>query len=459
MEIITIEAQTRPFMYKEDIIMHKIKVSVLIPSLNVAPYINECLQSVISQTLQEIEIICVDAGSTDGTLKALHDFARRDSRISILNSPRKSYGYQMNMALQAASGEYIGILESDDYTEPEMFSDLYEAAQKNDADIVKSNYRECAMGKPDVICNPMEPFADGKTFVPYERWQVFWGAPSIWSAIYRREFLLENQIAFTETPGASYQDTAFHFKVLSCARRMLAMDKAYVHYRTDSVNSSLNNKEKVYCVCGEFENLWQYLKARPHLMEKVREIIPYAQYLAYKWNYQRIADSFKVDFLEKASADFLHLKQRGCLEKTYWDADAWEKLKILLLSPAQIYLNRLLKKQGEDIYKAGVLTQVMHYQKRYIYGAGVIGKKTARFFMDNNVCLDGFAVSSANGNPDDVMGLSVAAVDELNVKNEEAIFVVAVKEFDFEDIFIRLNKAGYTNVLFMNKALRQSLHI
>ena len=194
-------------------------------------------------------------------------------------------------------------------------------------------------------------------------------------------------------------------------------------------------------------------------MEKVREIIPYAQYLAYKWNYQRIADSFKVDFLEKASADFLHLKQRGCLEKTYWDADAWEKLKILLLSPAQIYLNRLLKKQGEDIYKAGVLTQVMHYQKRYIYGAGVIGKKTARFFMDNNVCLDGFAVSSANGNPDDVMGLSVAAVDELNVKNEEAIFVVAVKEFDFEDIFIRLNKAGYTNVLFMNKALRQSLHI
>ncbi len=413
--------------------MHKIKVSVLIPSLNVAPYINECLQSVISQTLPEIEIICVDAGSTDGTLEALHDFARRDSRIIILNSPRKSYGYQMNMALQAASGEYIGILESDDYTEPEMFSDLYEAAQKNDADIVKSNYRECAMGKPDVFCNYMEPFADGKTFVPYERWQVFWGAPSIWSAIYRREFLLENQIAFTETPGASYQDTAFHFKVLSCARRMLAMDKAYVHYRTDSVNSSLNNKEKVFCVCGEFENLWQFLKARPHLIEKVRGIIPYAQYLSYHWNHLRIDDKYKPAFIERACVDFLRLKQDGYLQKQYWEPAAWER--------------------------AGFLTQIMHYPKRYIYGAGVIGKKTARFFIDNNVCLDGFAVSSANGNPDAVMGLPVAAIDALNVKNEETVFVVAVKEFDFEDIFIQLNKAGYTNIMFMNKALRQSLHI
>ena len=75
------------------------KVSVIMPSLNVAAYIRECLDSVISQSLQELEIICIDAGSTDGTKEILTDYAKRDSRIVLLHSERKSYGRQVNMGL------------------------------------------------------------------------------------------------------------------------------------------------------------------------------------------------------------------------------------------------------------------------------------------------------------------------------------------------------------------------
>lgn len=104
------------------------KVSVLIPSLNVAPYIEECLQSVINQSLKDIEIICIDANSTDGTLEILKDYAKKDSRIKLIVSEKKSYGYQMNLGLKAARGEYIGIVESDDYIKPLMFERLYRVA-------------------------------------------------------------------------------------------------------------------------------------------------------------------------------------------------------------------------------------------------------------------------------------------------------------------------------------------
>ena len=91
------------------------KVSIIMPSLNVASYIEECMESVIHQSLQDIEILCVDAGSTDGTLEILNEYAKKDGRIRVIKSDRKSYGCQMNLGMKKASGKYIGIVETDDY--------------------------------------------------------------------------------------------------------------------------------------------------------------------------------------------------------------------------------------------------------------------------------------------------------------------------------------------------------
>ena len=89
---------------------YNIKISVILPSLNVGTYIEECLHSVIKQTLTDIEIICVDAGSTDGTLEILEKYAAEDERITVIRATKKSYGYQMNLGIDAARGEYIGIV-------------------------------------------------------------------------------------------------------------------------------------------------------------------------------------------------------------------------------------------------------------------------------------------------------------------------------------------------------------
>lgn len=117
-----------------------IKVSVIVPSLNVADYIEECMDSIIGQTLREIEIICIDAGSTDGTFEILQKYAEKDKRIRLIHSEKKSYGYQINLGIQMAKGEYLGIVETDDYIDTMMYQELYQTALEYDLDFVKAGF-------------------------------------------------------------------------------------------------------------------------------------------------------------------------------------------------------------------------------------------------------------------------------------------------------------------------------
>ena len=93
------------------------KVSIIMPSLNVRDYIEKCLDSVLGQTLQDIEVICVDADSTDGTHEILERYAKKDSRVRLLRDDQHSTGYAKNLGIDMARGEYVGIVEPDDYTE------------------------------------------------------------------------------------------------------------------------------------------------------------------------------------------------------------------------------------------------------------------------------------------------------------------------------------------------------
>ena len=109
------------------------------PSLNVRNYIEESVKSAMNQTLHEIEIICIDAGSNDGTWEILSQLAETDERIVLCHSDVKSYGHQVNMGIDMAKGEYIAILETDDYVEPEMYEKLYITAVTKDCEYVKGD--------------------------------------------------------------------------------------------------------------------------------------------------------------------------------------------------------------------------------------------------------------------------------------------------------------------------------
>ena len=122
--------------------MNDIKVSIVIPICNVERYLKECLDSVINQTLKDIEIICVDDGSTDASLSILRTYEKMDTRIKVITKQNSGYGNTMNVGMDIAIGEYIGIVESDDYIEKNMFERLYNTAVQYKTE---SEQNRCAM--------------------------------------------------------------------------------------------------------------------------------------------------------------------------------------------------------------------------------------------------------------------------------------------------------------------------
>ena len=131
--------------------MKDVKVSVLVPICNVERYLRECLRTLERQTLQEMEFICVNDGSTDDSLKILQRFARRDARFRVIDKENTGYGDSMNLALSQAIGEYIGIVEPDDYVEVDTFANLYYLAKKERADVVRANYFEFGQGYSRIV--------------------------------------------------------------------------------------------------------------------------------------------------------------------------------------------------------------------------------------------------------------------------------------------------------------------
>lgn len=171
-------------------------ISVVIPVCNAGKYLAECLDSILNQTLRDIELICVDDGSKDNSGAMLDEYARRDDRIRVIHKVNTGYGHSMNVGFDAAQGEYIGIVESDDWIEPDMYEKLFAAARAADADVVKANFF-LYYGEPeprDEFFEVIPPRLCGRVFRPLENVGLekvdFWNRkPSIWSAIYRRDFI------------------------------------------------------------------------------------------------------------------------------------------------------------------------------------------------------------------------------------------------------------------------------
>lgn len=317
------------------------QVSILMPSLNVAAYIRQCLESVISQTLSEIEIICIDAGSTDGTQEILREFAERDPRIQVIHSDKKSYGRQMNLGLDAARGEYIGILETDDWIEVKMFETLYRAASEHNAEIVKSNYwlYKTEDGSENRMEENLSACVYGNLTDAYaNRFALFRSAPAIWSGIYRRKMLTEKHIRFNETPGASYQDASFHFLTCATAERVWLLPEAYLHYRQNNDQSSIHSSGKVYAICDEMHFCEAYLQEyREDKLQMMRILMP-VKFENYLWNYYRIGQRDQWPFLKKMREEFLKHDENGCLSREYFSDDEGRILQKILEEPMRFYL-------------------------------------------------------------------------------------------------------------------------
>lgn len=328
-----------------------IKVSIIVPIYNVEKYLKTCIESILNQTLKEIEIICINDGSTDTSLDILNSFSEKDKRIRIINKSNSGYGATMNIGLSVAEGQYIGIVEPDDYIKENMFEELYILAEKNSADIVKSDfyYYFGERNQARKTGKISRYFANRVTSVKKYP-ELLKIQPSIWSAIYKKELIDKHKIKFLETPGASYQDTSFAFKCLSLAQRLYFTTNAYLYYRLDNENSSVNSKSKVFAICKEFDEITDFLNSNIEIKNSVNGIKLIRQYQTYFWNLKRIDSSLREEFIDKFSDTFKTYYENGEIEENFY-----KKIKksefVCLVKDKKNFISKIQSKLDKETLK------------------------------------------------------------------------------------------------------------
>ncbi|MCM1144084.1 MAG: glycosyltransferase [Blautia sp.] len=261
-----------------------VKVSIIMPIYNEEKYLRECLESVINQSLKDIEIICINDGSTDSTKDIIDEFARKDKRIKAIHKKNTGNGNTMNCGIETAMGEYIGIVEGDDFIEHEMYEKLYALSQNGTVDVVKGNFWDCydeLDGSVTKVVNqersdlPALSKAESVHQIP----GILWGHPSIWSGIYRREFIRKKHIRFKEVKGAGWVDNPFFFDVITAAETIVWTNIPYYNYRKCNQTSSSNG----YDLKIPFERMIDNLEIleKNSCMDEVTLKYAYARALMY----------------------------------------------------------------------------------------------------------------------------------------------------------------------------------
>lgn len=284
----------------------KPKVGILVPIYNVEKYLRECLQSLVDQSLEDIEIICINDGSTDSSTDIIQEFADRDSRIRVITKANSGYGDSMNKGLEALEADYFTILESDDFLEQDALKIMYETCIAHDLDVCKTNFyfywtkgNKNTAYKQKLYCENIGQRLINAGVVPGDVFpEVFFAKAAIWSAMYKTSFIKDNGISFLPTPGASYQDTSFNFKVFALAKRVKYLGLPFVNYRQDNEASSVNSPGKVHCIRDEHKELYRFVNELPVERRKALNVLrARVKFSNYRWNFDRLSEELRKEFL------------------------------------------------------------------------------------------------------------------------------------------------------------------
>lgn len=278
-------------------------ISILVPVYNVERYLNQCLNSILQQTFRDFEVICINDGSTDHSLEIIKSFIAKDKRFKLIDKINTGYGHSMNQGLSQCHGEYISIIESDDYIQPDMLERLYTVAKENNLDVARCNYYIFSKFSKKLNNDYIRDILANKVLKPLDHIKIFYQPPSIWVNLYKREFIDKYKIRFLETAGASFQDTSFVFKVYALCKRFMFINEALLYYRIDNDGSSINNKSKAFCVCDEYQEILKFTKVHPQIYDKIKYHIPVLRYNCYRWNFLRIDPSLRKSFLKSWQKD------------------------------------------------------------------------------------------------------------------------------------------------------------
>lgn len=336
-------------------------LSIIVPVYNVEKYLSECLDSLITIPLKRIEFICINDGSTDCSLNILNKYADIDSRFKVISRNNSGYGKTVNVGIEIAKGKYVGIVESDDTINWKNYIEMLVVAFQYDLDLVKGSFDYYNDDTKEKTHYTGLDFFNQEEFLVKEdrNGEIFFLAPSIWSGLYKRTYIEENDIRFLNTPGASYQDTSFAFKVLACAEKFMIMNIPTINYRFNNSQSSSNHSQKVFQVTIEYQELVRFIEEKG-----LQHLYPYlvrARYLSYNWNAERLNLEDKIRFWRLTQNEFARDCDAGFFWRVHWSREEWHKINTLIFSFDTFVEKYILKAESIEKY--------IHYvSQMYLYG-------------------------------------------------------------------------------------------
>ena len=347
-------------------------VSVLVPVYNVEKYLEQCLDSLVAQTLKNIEIICVNDGSTDSSLKILERYAKSDQRIVIVSKQNGGLPSARNAGLDAATGEYVGFVDGDDYVDADMFRRLYEEARKKDADMVVCGAK-CFPNEDHAPAWMKEALSPDETFFKNATLELFFtqkGArPFIWRDLVKRSLIESNRLRLDPSIVLG-EDTAFQYKLYSYAKRVSFLpDKLYYYRyaRPGSIMENMNYRDEPSRVIKHIhmlKSVWQN-RNKDLRFSQEKDFFEWAVDFIY-WDLVRISEYARIEigkkFCEeivplgfykyysvlsdriKAEFDFIHTAKDLKTEKP-------KVTFVLVMNGCADYLNRCLYSLFSQTYK------------------------------------------------------------------------------------------------------------
>ncbi len=290
-------------------------ISVIIPVYNVEKYLSRCLRSVLNQTLLNIEIICVNDGSTDGSLNILQKYAQMDRRIIVLDQENQGQGVARNNAMKIAKGEYIAFVDSDDWLDSNMLEILYGTAKSNDANVVQCSYRTHSPTSGVYVidrmkdCFPNEDISNKFVRIPKsEMFQASW-AP--WYRIYKTEFLKENNIEFSALKYGEDVPFSLAVKLLS---PIFYVDKPLCNYRIRK-NSSRTYDVEYDKIIDSVTDVLKRLGLLKEYQAQLDEYVAYMYYLKQIRLYPRAHFKFLAEHLPRLNfSQFVQLSKNIFIE-------------------------------------------------------------------------------------------------------------------------------------------------
>jgi len=313
------------------------KVSIVVPIYNVEKYLRQCLDSVVNQTLKDIEIICVNDGSTDNSLQILKEYAENNNNIKIINKSNSGYGNSMNIGIDIATGDYIGIVEPDDYIDACMFEILYNKAIETGVDIVKSDFYQFSEDMvQNVVLLDSEKTHYNRIIVPVKEKSVFHLVMNTWTGLYKRSFINKYNIRHNETPGARYQDQGFWFQTIMNAKSVYFLNKPFYHYRYFSSNST-NNPNGFDWIQTEYKFIYDKLQTNQELWNALKYEYNYFKFFNYLFNYRKLSQKQMRQNLRFLRDTFKEIYDRHEIDMSLFSSYDQYMYKLLISNENKYY--------------------------------------------------------------------------------------------------------------------------